>query len=413
MLDRLGVEIDALRRLARLDPGELLRDDDLLAAVKYRFIVAIEVCIDVGRHVVASEGLRAPLDYADAFAVLADAGLLDPAIAAELRDTARFRNLLVTATRKWTTPGWWRSCGTASTISPPSAPLSPGPQAADREEVALPPSGARCSADVTRAIRFGPWTANSRPRRSTPARPTAARSITCSAGPTTTRTGCWARIPTRTARSCARCARMPTGWRCSSTATSSGRTRWSRCTTPGCGRGRAGGARRLPPAGALRRRRPHRGRPVPLAAHARRDRPAPDRRGPPRAAVGRPRRARAHLRHPVGPVTGTSFAVWAPTAQGVRVTGDFDGWAGWTHPMRSLGSSGVWEIFVPGVGVGTRYKFRVLGRDGAVARQGRPDGVRDRDPAVHRVGRHLAAPRVERRRLDGAPRAPATRTPSR
>ena len=95
MLDRLGVEIDALRRLARLDAGELLRDDDLLAAVKYRFIVAIEVCIDVGRHVVASEGLRAPLDYADAFAGLADAGLLDPAIAAELRDTARFRNLLV------------------------------------------------------------------------------------------------------------------------------------------------------------------------------------------------------------------------------------------------------------------------------------------------------------------------------
>ena len=100
MLDRLGVEIDALRRLARLDPGELLRDDDLLAAVKYRFIVAIEVCIDVGRHVVASEGLRAPLDYADAFAVLADAGLLDPAIAAELRDTARFRNLLVHGVRE-------------------------------------------------------------------------------------------------------------------------------------------------------------------------------------------------------------------------------------------------------------------------------------------------------------------------
>lgn len=95
MLDRLGVEIDALRRLARLDAGELLRDDDLLAAVKYRFIVAIEVCIDVGRHVVASEGLRAPLDYADTFTVLADAGLLDPAIATELRDTARFRNLLV------------------------------------------------------------------------------------------------------------------------------------------------------------------------------------------------------------------------------------------------------------------------------------------------------------------------------
>jgi 1,4-alpha-glucan branching enzyme len=75
----------------------------------------------------------------------------------------------------------------------------------------------------------------------------------------------------------------------------------------------------------------------------------------------------AHLRSydtPNGAVSGVSFAVWAPTAQGVRVTGDFDGWAGWTHPMRSLGSSGVWEIFVPGVGVGTRYKFRILGRDG-------------------------------------------------
>ena len=65
-----------------------------------------------------------------------------------------------------------------------------------------------------------------------------------------------------------------------------------------------------------------------------------------------------------GQVTGTSFAVWAPTAQGVRVTGDFDGWAGWAHPMRSLGSSGVWELFVPDVGVGTRYKYRILGQDG-------------------------------------------------
>jgi 1,4-alpha-glucan branching enzyme len=75
----------------------------------------------------------------------------------------------------------------------------------------------------------------------------------------------------------------------------------------------------------------------------------------------------AHLRRydtPAGPVTGTSFAVWAPTAQGVRVTGDFDGWSGWAHPMRVLGSSGVWELFVPGIEPGTRYKFRILGRDG-------------------------------------------------
>ncbi len=62
---------------------------------------------------------------------------------------------------------------------------------------------------------------------------------------------------------------------------------------------------------------------------------------------------------------GVAFAVWAPNARGVRVVGDFTGWApddGW--PMRSLGSTGVWEIFVPGVPAGARYKYRILGADG-------------------------------------------------
>jgi 1,4-alpha-glucan branching enzyme len=67
---------------------------------------------------------------------------------------------------------------------------------------------------------------------------------------------------------------------------------------------------------------------------------------------------------PGGPVSGASFAVWAPNAQGVRVVGDFDYWDGRALPMRSLGSSGVWEIFVPGVGDGCRYKFHILGKDG-------------------------------------------------
>jgi 1,4-alpha-glucan branching enzyme len=67
---------------------------------------------------------------------------------------------------------------------------------------------------------------------------------------------------------------------------------------------------------------------------------------------------------PNGVVEGTSFAVWAPNARGVRVIGDFNGWDGRGHPMRSLGSSGVWELFVPGVGAGTCYKFRILGADG-------------------------------------------------
>jgi 1,4-alpha-glucan branching enzyme len=65
------------------------------------------------------------------------------------------------------------------------------------------------------------------------------------------------------------------------------------------------------------------------------------------------------------PGGGVAFTVWAPNARGVRVIGDFTGWGaheGW--PMRSLGSSGVWEIFVPEATPGQRYKYRILGRDG-------------------------------------------------
>ncbi|WP_067169306.1 1,4-alpha-glucan branching protein GlgB [Microtetraspora niveoalba] len=61
---------------------------------------------------------------------------------------------------------------------------------------------------------------------------------------------------------------------------------------------------------------------------------------------------------------GTAFAVWAPNALGVRVIGDFNHWDGAGHPMRSLGRSGVWELFIPEVGPGTRYKFAILGVDG-------------------------------------------------
>ena len=74
----------------------------------------------------------------------------------------------------------------------------------------------------------------------------------------------------------------------------------------------------------------------------------------------------AHVRRydsPQGPITGTSFAVWAPHARGVRVKGDFNNWDGREHPMRQMGTSGVWELFVPGVGSGTKYKFLILGAD--------------------------------------------------
>ncbi len=65
-----------------------------------------------------------------------------------------------------------------------------------------------------------------------------------------------------------------------------------------------------------------------------------------------------------GDVAGTSFAVWAPNAQGVRIAADFNSWDGRAHPMRVLGSSGVWELFVPGVGDGALYQYEVCGIDG-------------------------------------------------
>ncbi|MFI1092974.1 1,4-alpha-glucan branching enzyme [Streptomyces sp. NPDC020917] len=66
-----------------------------------------------------------------------------------------------------------------------------------------------------------------------------------------------------------------------------------------------------------------------------------------------------------GGVAGTRFAVWAPNAQGVRVAADFTFWDGSAFPMRSLGASGVWELFLPGVGPGTAYKFEITRRDGS------------------------------------------------
>jgi 1,4-alpha-glucan branching enzyme len=70
----------------------------------------------------------------------------------------------------------------------------------------------------------------------------------------------------------------------------------------------------------------------------------------------------AHVQRHQG-VPGTSFAVWAPAAQSVRVVGDWNEWDGRRQPLRTLGASGVWEIFVPGVEPGQRYKYEVLGGD--------------------------------------------------
>ncbi|MEU6806662.1 1,4-alpha-glucan branching enzyme [Streptomyces neyagawaensis] len=76
-------------------------------------------------------------------------------------------------------------------------------------------------------------------------------------------------------------------------------------------------------------------------------------------------------------VTGTRFTVWAPNARGVRLAGTFNFWDGTGYPMRALGSSGVWELFVPEIGEGELYKFEIT----------RPDGTRTlrADPLARRT----------------------------
>jgi len=71
-------------------------------------------------------------------------------------------------------------------------------------------------------------------------------------------------------------------------------------------------------------------------------------------------------------VRGTAFAVWAPNAQSVRVIGEFNGWDGRLHPMRSMGGAGIWELFLPDVGPGNRYKFEILTSQGWVLKKADP-----------------------------------------
>ena len=73
----------------------------------------------------------------------------------------------------------------------------------------------------------------------------------------------------------------------------------------------------------------------------------------------------AHPRQLDG-VDGVGFAVWAPNAQGVSLVGDFCRWDERRLPMRRLGVSGVYELFVPGVWAGAVYKYRIIGPRGEI-----------------------------------------------
>ena len=76
----------------------------------------------------------------------------------------------------------------------------------------------------------------------------------------------------------------------------------------------------------------------------------------------------------VGTTTGIHFAVWAPNADRVSVVGDFNGWDGRMHAMRLLVPGGIWEIFIPDLADGEKYKFEIRARTGAILKKTDPFG---------------------------------------
>lgn len=95
LLSRLLQRREELREYARGATDDFLADRRAIDASKYVLITAIEDLLSIANHVIASEGLRAPADYADAFRSLQEARLLDADLADRLAAMARFRNLLV------------------------------------------------------------------------------------------------------------------------------------------------------------------------------------------------------------------------------------------------------------------------------------------------------------------------------
>ncbi len=82
-------------------------------------------------------------------------------------------------------------------------------------------------------------------------------------------------------------------------------------------------------------------------------------------------------------VEGVAFSVWAPAARAVRVVGDWNSWDGRLHPMRSLGASGVWELFIPEAQVGHRYRYEIAGADGVTRLKSDPMARRSEMPPAN------------------------------
>lgn len=95
LLGRLAERLSRLRAYADLSTERYLENAEKVAASKYFLLTSIEDALSVANHVIASEGMRSPVDLADSFRVLRDAQILDPPLSERLQAMARFRNLLV------------------------------------------------------------------------------------------------------------------------------------------------------------------------------------------------------------------------------------------------------------------------------------------------------------------------------
>lgn len=95
LLQRLESQGSQLRLLTKSSGEELRSDRVRLSSAKYELVVAVEICIDTAHHIISSEALRAPENFADAFAVLGEVGYLEEPSLSALQDMARFRNPLI------------------------------------------------------------------------------------------------------------------------------------------------------------------------------------------------------------------------------------------------------------------------------------------------------------------------------
>jgi uncharacterized protein YutE (UPF0331/DUF86 family) len=87
--------LSILRTISKTPKETFLKDKILIGSAKYYLQISIECCLDVANHIIASEKLRAPKDYADTFMVIQEEGIISTELGTRLRRMAKFRNRLV------------------------------------------------------------------------------------------------------------------------------------------------------------------------------------------------------------------------------------------------------------------------------------------------------------------------------